>query len=264
MLSAARCTEIARDQAHPHADRQAGRRFFDHLPRSERHRRLCACRHAHVQADETESSGPFTFLLSASNKVPRRFLDRKNGRRPDPANGIRAGHRRGIGQSVGDRLCQNPPVPKPNARPILWRLRTLRRPRRHGGRQAAATRRAESTIVDCTGDEPRSYAKDRRSPSITNDIMTPNHTQILSVGSRTAKTGLERGRYGRAVPRPGTGRRDGDQLPRAHGRHPLLGAGPAEFRRTGALHPFSTRAKSPTITLRRVLLSAKPGVHPPR
>ena len=53
--------------------------------------------------------GPFTFLLSASNKVPDKFLDRKkNGRRPDPCERHPAGHRRGIGQSVGDRLCQNP------------------------------------------------------------------------------------------------------------------------------------------------------------
>ncbi|MFQ8806033.1 MAG: Sua5/YciO/YrdC/YwlC family protein [Alistipes indistinctus] len=60
------------------------------------------CRPPHVQADEAEIFRvPLPSCSVRRTKSPTNSSTAKNGRRPDPCGRHPAGHRRGIGQSVG-------------------------------------------------------------------------------------------------------------------------------------------------------------------
>ena len=96
--------------------------------------------------------GPFTFLLSASNKVPDKFLDRKKtvGVRI-PANGIPLAIVEALGNPLVTASVKTPgPETEYTTDPSLIY-------ERYGDRDDMVVdggNAEPSTVVDCTGDEP--------------------------------------------------------------------------------------------------------------
>ena len=75
MPRAERASNRTHLQAQGHRPAQA--KAFHHLLRPEQHKRIRQGKQQHVQADEAQPPGPFTFILKADSRLPKIFRNRK-------------------------------------------------------------------------------------------------------------------------------------------------------------------------------------------